>query len=74
MTWLLAVVLKPFASLALFGLALAIAYLLRPFIPNGRIKDLLYDRTFRERRVEVFNGIAILCIIGLVLFSVYVYH
>jgi hypothetical protein len=66
------VVLRPFAALALFGLALAISYLLRPLIPDGRVKRLLYDRTFRERRPEVFNAVVILLIVALVFFGIWV--
>lgn len=50
MTWLLAVVFQPLGALILFGLAAAVAvYVLRPLLPNGRVKDLLYDRTLQKR-------------------------
>lgn len=72
MTWLAAVVLRPLVTLALFGLALSLAYLIRPLIPRGRVKDLLYSRTFRHTHAEWFNAIAMLCIFGLVLFGIYI--
>lgn len=49
MTWLIAVALRPLGTLVYFGIALAIAYAIRPFIPEGRIKTALYDRTLRKR-------------------------
>lgn len=42
MTWLLAVVLKPFAALVLFGLILLPArYAVQKWMPPGRLKKLL---------------------------------
>lgn len=44
MSFALAYLLRPFAALLLLGLALGIAYRLRPLIPDGRVKELLYRR------------------------------
>jgi|GEM_PF-4984161 len=70
MTWVLAVVVRPLGAIVLFGLALAISfYVLKPLIPNGRVKALLYDRTFRDRRPVVFTmaiagGYAFIALVG----------
>jgi hypothetical protein len=47
--WLVAVVLRPLGAFLYFGLALGIAYAIRPLIPNCRFKSILYDRTLRKR-------------------------
>jgi hypothetical protein len=63
MTWVLALVLRPLAALVLFGFAAFVAIvLLKPLIPSGRIKDLLYDRTLRLRHPWRFAILAmVLC-------------
>jgi hypothetical protein len=58
--WLIAVILRPFGAFLYFGLALVIAHAIRPLIPNGRIKVILYDRTLRKRHPwRFFLGFAV---------------
>lgn len=45
----IAAALRPLGALVMFTAALCIAWVIRPLIPGGKIKDLLYDRTFRKR-------------------------
>lgn len=47
--WLIALLLKPFAALALLTGTLLLARWIHPHIPNGRIKQVLYDPTLRHR-------------------------
>lgn len=44
--WMWAVFLKPFVALAFFLLAWVIAQLLRRYIPEGKIKRVLYSPPF----------------------------
>lgn len=47
--WLIALLLKPFVALAFFTATLLIARAIYPHIPDGWIKQLLYDPTLRVR-------------------------
>lgn len=59
MSWLIAVVLRPFFSLLLFGSAAFLAIVvLKPLIPDGRVKTVLYDRTLRTRHPWKFAFLA----------------
>lgn len=50
-TWGWAIVLKPLFLLVLFGvIVLPIEMLLYRFFPESRLKVILFDRTFQERR------------------------
>lgn len=54
-----AIVLKPLGLLVfLFAVAL-FAMQLKRFVPDGSIKTLLYDKTFRTRHPRIFTGIVI---------------
>jgi hypothetical protein len=60
MTWLVAVVLRPFAALLLFGFAAFVAMVvIKPLIPKGRVKDMLFDRTLQKRYPWRFAILAI---------------
>jgi hypothetical protein len=52
MTWLLAVLLKPFFAVAFFMIAWVISRLLWKIIPDGKWKKILYSPPFwlRERK------------------------
>jgi hypothetical protein len=53
--WMWAVVLKPFATVLFFAaIIIPIELTLRKFIPAGRLKAVLFDRTFRDRRPWLF--------------------
>ena len=59
MSWLIAVVFRPLGGLIFFGLAAALAYSLRPLIPSGKVRDVLYDRDLRRRHPwKFFFGFA----------------
>lgn len=48
MTWLIAVVLRPFAALVLFGLiCLPVRLAVQRWVPPGRVKSLLLRRVGR---------------------------
>lgn len=65
MTWLLAVVLKPFGALLFFGLAAFLAYFaVGPLIPNGRVKNVLYDRSIQKRHPWKFAALAFVTFYG----------
>ena len=52
----IALLLKPFAALVLFGLiVLPIELVLAKFWPEGRLKRVLFDRTFRDRHPGKFT-------------------
>jgi len=70
MTWLLAVALRPFAAAVFFGISAALAFAIRPLIPDGQWKRLLYDRTFRNRRPVLFTLFILVGVYGTV-FAVY---
>ena len=57
--WHWAILLKPFALLALFGSVAFVAYLIRPFLPNNFLVELLYDRTYRDRHPIQFTIIVL---------------
>jgi hypothetical protein len=75
MTWVLALVLRPFAALVLWGIVAFVAIvLIKPLIPNGRMKDLLYDRTLRVRYPWRFAFFAMALyggVLGLIAWYVY---
>jgi hypothetical protein len=55
--WLIAVFLRPFGALLLFGVVAALALLLRPLIRSllpGRWVAVLYDRSLRKRHPCAF--------------------
>lgn len=53
--WQWAIVLKPFATLLLFAaIVIPIELLLRRFWPEGTLKNVLFDRTFRDRHPVYF--------------------
>lgn len=63
--------LKPFAALVLFGLVvLPIELVLAKFWPEGRLKRVLFDRSFQERHPGRY---AVICFvaIGLMICSVW---
>lgn len=62
----LAAVLRPLGSLLFFGLAALIAYTLKPLIPSGRIRDVLYDRTIRTKHPWKFALLALFSCYGTV--------
>ena len=45
----IAAALRPFGAFVLFTAALCVAWVIRPLIPGGKIKELLYDRSIRKR-------------------------
>ena len=74
MTWLLAVVLRPFGALVMFGASAFIAYkLLYPLIPDGRIKTLLYDRTIRTQHPWKFGTAVVVSCYGTIFLMVWLY-
>lgn len=68
MTWLIAVVLKPWFAVGFFGFACAIAYAIRPLFPEGRVRDLLYDRSLRLRHPVIFGALVVVSVYGTILF------
>jgi 4-hydroxybenzoate polyprenyltransferase len=65
-SWLLAVVLKPFAALVFFSLAYFIAKGIAKAIPGGRVKDVLYDRSVQRRHPWKFALLAMVTIWGVI--------
>lgn len=56
--WQLAIVLKPFGLLALFAcLVIPVELGLKRLWPDGRLKSVLFDRTFRARHPWYFMGV-----------------
>jgi hypothetical protein len=52
----IALLLKPFAALVLFGLiVLPIELLLARFWPEGRLKRVLFDRSFQARHPWIYT-------------------
>ncbi len=52
----IALLLKPFAALVLFGLVvLPIELVLARFWPEGRLKRVLFDRTFQARHPWIYT-------------------
>lgn len=49
MTMFWAMALKGFVALAFFSVAYVISRILAKIIPNGRVKDVLFDRTLQAR-------------------------
>lgn len=65
MTWVIALLLRPFAALLVFGLAAFVAYvLLARVIPAGRVKRLLYDRTLQKRYPWRFAALGLIACYG----------
>jgi len=53
--WLIALIVKPLALLFLFCvIVIPIELIIAKIFPDGRLKDVLYDRTFRDRRPALF--------------------
>jgi hypothetical protein len=61
----LAALLRPLGSLLFFGLAALVAYTLKPLIPSGRMRDLLYDRTIRTNHPWKFALLALFSCYGM---------
>jgi hypothetical protein len=74
MGWLVAVVLKPWLALGFFGFSCAVAYAIRPLIPDGRVKKLLYDRTFRHRHPWLFKTLVVVGCYGTLLGMVWYFN
>lgn len=71
----IAAALRPFGAFVLFGAALCIAWVIRPLFPRGKVRELLYDRTFRKRHPwPVFWGFAIAFYGTIGLVALYVYR
>lgn len=52
----IALLLKPFAALVLFGLVvLPIELVLAKFWPEGRLKRVLFDRSFQARHPWIYT-------------------
>lgn len=47
--WLIALVLRLFVAVVVFSITFLIARAAYRYIPNGRLKRVLYDRTLRTR-------------------------
>ena len=68
--WVLAIALRPLAILFMFGcVAMPISLLIRRFIPDGRTKQVLYDRNLMDRPLlrlaaAIGSFLVILTIIG----------
>lgn len=54
-----AIVLKPFALVVFLFAVGVFAWQLKWFVPKGKTKDLLYDKTFRTRHPRIFTAIVI---------------
>ena len=53
--WQIALLIKPFALLVFFAvIVIPIELLLAKFWPEGRLKHVLFDRTFRDRHPGKF--------------------
>lgn len=75
MTWLVAVVLRPFGALVFFFVARAIALALYRVIPNGPLKTVLYDKSIRKRAPWRFFLLFAVMFYGTVaLVALYVYR
>jgi len=66
----LALLLKPFVAIALFAMiVLPIELALARFWPEGRLKRVLFDRTFQARRPWIYT--LVLCaLVGIMIASV----
>jgi hypothetical protein len=52
-----AILLKPFVAVVLFAVVWLLARSIYRLIPNGRIRDVLYDKTLRERHPWRFGAL-----------------
>lgn len=53
--WMWAVMLKPFATLLFFAaLVIPLELGIRRVFPEGQLKNVLFDRTFRDRKPGFF--------------------
>jgi hypothetical protein len=60
-----AIAVKPFATLLLFAaVIIPIELTIRRFFPDGAIKDLLFDRTFRDRHPGLFMVWWVILVVG----------
>lgn len=58
MTLMLATLLRPFLVVALFAVVvIPLELLLARIWPDGRLKAVLFDRTFRDRRPWAFGAV-----------------
>lgn len=73
MSFFLATLLKPFAAVAFLTVAFLIARGLYRLIPSGRVRDILYDRTLRNRHPWRFGALVIFCYlaVGTTLWAVF---
>lgn len=71
----IALLIKPFAALAFFAaVVIPIELLLKRFWPEGRLKRILFDRTFERRRPLLFFAIwcgLMVLMIGCVYLAIY---
>lgn len=73
MEWLLAVALKPLVFLGLFLFAYFAARVVQRVLPDGRVKQVLYDRSLRTRHPWKFGlgfAAAGFAVIALIAYSV----
>jgi hypothetical protein len=66
MTWLLALVLRPFGAFVLFGAALVVARVLWPLFPAGRLRSVLYDRSIKKNHPWKFAILGMVACYGTV--------
>lgn len=71
----IAAFLQPFALFALMTLVVVpISRLLWKVIPEGPLKDLLYDRTLQERRPSFYGTVWLVLMVTLVVSLVLISH
>lgn len=64
--WQLALIVKPFALVLFFGAIAFFAYQLKAVVPDGKFKDVFFDRTLRNRHPKKFGALVIFLWLGLV--------
>lgn len=70
--WLIAVVLRPFGSLVLYGFTALVAYkVLWHLIPQSKVKTALFDRGIRKRHPWKFGLLTFVAVYGTVCFMVW---
>lgn len=58
--WMLAIVLKPIGLLFFFFFVAVFAHrILKPIFPDGPLKEVLYDKTFRDRNPGTVTALII---------------
>ncbi len=70
-TW--ALLLKPFVAVGLFFVVWMLARSLHRLIPGGRLRDVLYDRTLRDRHPWRFGGLVLFSYVavGMLLWGIF---